>query len=161
MLNVAQCCKTFFMQTQFGHGTASSKKLSTTLNICHCLCTNASVLWCAETGNSILWCFIWWPCSSLVAYASRSLTKTEQRYAQIEKELIGVLFACKKFHDYTIGKHMTVETDHKPLETILKKPLLSAPMRLQRMMLQLQRYDMTVGYKKGSQMFIADTLSRA
>ena len=65
-----------------------------------------------------------------VAYASRSLTKTEQCYAQIEKELITVLFACKKFHDYTIGKHITVDTDRKPLETILKKPLLSAPMRL-------------------------------
>lgn len=85
-----------------------------------------------------------------VTYASRSLTKTEQGYDQIEKELLAVIFACKKFHDYIIGKHVTVETDHKPLELILKKPFLSAPMRLQRMMLQLQRYDLAVGYKKGS-----------
>ena len=96
-----------------------------------------------------------------VAYASRSLTKTEQNYAQIEKELLAVTFACNKFHDYIIGKNVTVETDHKPLEVIMKKPLLTAPMRLQRMMLQLQRYDLTLVYKKGSQLFIADTLSRA
>ena len=43
----------------------------------------------------------------------------------------------------------------------MKKPLLMAPMRLQRMMLQLQRYDLMLVYKKGSQLFIADTLSRA
>ncbi len=96
-----------------------------------------------------------------VAYASRSLTKAEQSYAQIEKELLAVTFACNKFHDYIIRKQVIVETDHKPLETIMKKPLLSAPMRLQRMMLQLQRYDLSLVYKKGSQLFIADTLSRA
>ena len=96
-----------------------------------------------------------------VAYASRSLTKTEQNYAQIEKELLAVTFACNKFHDYILGKNVTVESDHKPLEIIMKKPLLTAPMRLQRMMLQLQRYDLSLVYKKGSQLFIADTLSRA
>lgn len=97
----------------------------------------------------------------LVACASRSLTKTEQNYAQIEKELLAVIFACNKFHDYILGKNVTVETDHKPLEIIFKKPLLTAPMRLQRMMLQLQRYDLSLVYKKGSQLFIADALSRA
>ncbi|XP_028407548.1 uncharacterized protein K02A2.6-like [Dendronephthya gigantea] len=96
-----------------------------------------------------------------VAYASRSLTKTEQNYAQIEKELLAVTFACNKFHDYIMGKNVTVESDHKPLEIIMKKPLLTAPMRLQRMMLQLQRYDLSLVYKKGSQLHIADMLSRA
>ena len=73
-----------------------------------------------------------------VAYASRSLTKTEQNYAHIEKELLAVTFASNKFHHYILGKNVTVESDHKPLEIIMKKPLLTAPMRLQRMMLQLQ-----------------------
>ena len=44
---------------------------------------------------------------------------------------------------------------------IMKKPLFTAPMRLQRMMLQLQRHDLSLVYKKGFQLFIADTLSRA
>ena len=89
------------------------------------------------------------------------MTKTEQNYAEIEKELLAVTFACNKFHDYILGKNVTVESDHKPLEIIMKKPLLTAPMRLQRMMLQLQRYGLSLVYRKGSQLFIADTLSRA
>lgn len=56
---------------------------------------------------------------------------------------------------------MTVETDHKPLEVISKKSLLAAPRRLQRMLLQLQRYDLNVMYVPGSQQVLADTLSRA
>ena len=53
-----------------------------------------------------------------------------------------------------------METDHKPLKFILKKSILSAPKRLQRMMLWLQKYDHDVTYKKGTHMYLADTLSR-
>ncbi|KAJ7996683.1 hypothetical protein DPEC_G00239570 [Dallia pectoralis] len=73
-----------------------------------------------------------------VAYASRTLTDTETRYAQIEKELLAVVFACTKFKDYVYGKPTVIETDHQPLVTILKKPIHTAPARLQRMLLQLQ-----------------------
>ena len=55
---------------------------------------------------------------------------------------------------------MRVESDHQPLQTILKKSLIDAPKRLQRMMLQLQRYDINVCYKRGKDMLIADALSR-
>ena len=54
-----------------------------------------------------------------------------------------------------------VHSDHQPLETIFKKPLSRAPRRLQRMMLRLQNYHFTVQYKKGKELFMADTLSRA
>ncbi|XP_056107597.1 uncharacterized protein K02A2.6-like [Rhinichthys klamathensis goyatoka] len=96
-----------------------------------------------------------------VAYASRTLTDTETRYAQIEKELLAVVFACTKFRDYVYGKPTLVETDHQPLVTILKKPIHTAPARLQRMMLRLQCYDITLVYKKSKLMYLADTLSRA
>ena len=96
-----------------------------------------------------------------IAYASRSLTQTEQHYAQIEKELLAIVFSCRKFHQYIYGKSVTVETDHKPLVTITRKPLHSAPARLQRMMMQLQRYDLNLVYKQGKDLFLADTLSRA
>ncbi|KAL1279192.1 hypothetical protein QQF64_025865 [Cirrhinus molitorella] len=96
-----------------------------------------------------------------VAYASRTLTDTETRYAQIEKELLAVVFTCTKFRDYVYGKSTTVETDHQPLVTILKKPIHTAPARLQRMLLRLQCYDITLVYKKGKHMYLADTLSRA
>ena len=97
-----------------------------------------------------------------VAFASRTLTKTEQRYAQIEKECLAIVFACMKFSHYiTRREEITVESDHKPLQSIFKKPLHAAPSRLQRMMLQLQRYSINVVYKPGKQMYVADHLSRA
>lgn len=96
-----------------------------------------------------------------IAYASRALTDPETRYAQIEKEMLSIVFACKKFHCYIFGKETMVYNDHKPLEMIFKKPLLSAPMRLQRMLLSLQWYDLKMSYRKGAEMQLADTLSRA
>ena len=96
-----------------------------------------------------------------IAYASRTMTQPETRYAQIEKELLAVVFACSRFNDYIYGKPVTVETDHQPLVTIIRKPIFTAPARLQRMMLQLQKYNINLVYKRGKQMYLADTLSRA
>nr|XP_054591203.1 uncharacterized protein K02A2.6-like [Nothobranchius furzeri] len=96
-----------------------------------------------------------------VCYASRALTDTEKRYAQIEKELLAIVFATKRFHQYVYGRPVMVQSDHKPLEVIMRKPLCKAPARLQGMLLQLQRYNLTVTYTPGKQMHIADTLSRA
>ena len=91
------------------------------------------------------------------AYGSRALTA----YAQIEKELLAIVYGCEKFHQYLYGRDIKVESDHKPLESIFKKPLHQAPMRLQRMLLRLQRYTLKVTYKPGKELYIADTLSRA
>ena len=95
-----------------------------------------------------------------VAYASKSLSPTEQDYAQIEKEMYAIVFGTERFHQYIYGKTVAVTTDHKPLETILSKPLSAAPARLQRMMLRLQKYDLTVHYQPGKKIPVADTLSR-
>ena len=65
-----------------------------------------------------------------VAYASRALTETEKRYAQIEKELLAVVFECNRFSQYIYGQPVTVESDHQPLETIMKKSLDKAPARI-------------------------------
>ena len=94
-----------------------------------------------------------------IAYASRAFTDTETRYAQIEKELLSVVFDQQKFHQYTYGRKVYVTSDHKPLESILKKPLHCAPKRLQRMM--LQKYSIQLAYKPGRGICLADTLSRA
>ncbi|XP_060810750.1 uncharacterized protein K02A2.6-like [Amyelois transitella] len=97
-----------------------------------------------------------------VEYASRTLTDAQRRYAQIEKELLAIVFACERFHQYVFGKkEILVESDHKPLESIFKKPLMSVPARLQRMMLRIQGYDLVVSYKPGKYMYIPDALSRA
>ena len=93
-----------------------------------------------------------------VTYASWALTDPETRYAQIEKELLSIVFACECFEYYLYGKEiMNVETDHQPLES---KPLHKAPSCLLRMFLRLQKFSLRVKYKRGQNMFLADTLSR-
>lgn len=95
-----------------------------------------------------------------VAFASKSLTETETRYANIERELLAVVYGCERFHTYLFGRPFTVHTDHKPLESIHLKHLISAPPRLQRMLLRLQPYDLKIKYIPGKDMLIADALSR-
>ncbi|XP_045458516.1 uncharacterized protein K02A2.6-like [Melitaea cinxia] len=97
-----------------------------------------------------------------VEFASCTLTDAQKRYAQIEKEMLAIVFACERFHQYIYGQsRVVVETDHKPLESIVKKPLMSIPARLQRMLLRIQGYDLVVRYVPGKYMYIADMLSRA
>ena len=96
-----------------------------------------------------------------IAYASRALSKSQQNYAQLEKESLAIAFGCTKFHQYVFGRRVRVESDHKPLQSIFRKPLYQAPSRLQSILLTLQRYDRDVQYKSGKNMFLADTLSRA
>ena len=61
------------------------------------------------------------------AYGARSLIPTEQNYAQIEKEMLAIVVPCEKFEQYIYGRHVTVESDHKPLVTIHRKPMHSVP----------------------------------
>ena len=96
-----------------------------------------------------------------VAYSSTSLTATQKRYFQIEKELLAVHFGLLRFRQYVYGQSVVVETDHKPLVGLLDKPIASCTPRIQRLRLQLQRFDFKLVYKPGKELFIADTLSRA
>lgn len=96
-----------------------------------------------------------------IAYASASLTRAQQNYSQIEKELLAILFGCTKYHQYIYGNKVLVETDHKPIVNIFNKSLYDIPPRLQRIMLRLQPYDLLVTYKPGKYLYVADTLSRA
>ena len=96
-----------------------------------------------------------------LAYASRSLTETERRYAQIEKEMLAAVYGLEKFHQYTYARHVDVITDHKPLEAISKKTLAKAPRRLQNLLLRAKTYDYSITYKPGKDIPTADTLSRS
>ena len=83
-----------------------------------------------------------------VAYASRTMTETECRYAQIEKECLGLVFGLEKFHSYIYGlPTFTVETDHRPLVAIIKKNLNDMSPRIQRLMMKMLRYDFELVYK--------------
>ncbi|XP_044182111.1 uncharacterized protein K02A2.6-like [Acropora millepora] len=98
-----------------------------------------------------------------VAFTSSSMSPTEQRYSQIEKECLAICNCFQKFDQWLYGKSdIEVHTDHQPLETIYKKPLNKAPPpRLQRMLMKLQRYRFNLTYKRGPTLHLADNLSRA
>jgi hypothetical protein len=97
----------------------------------------------------------------VVEYASRALTDTEKNYAQIEKELLSIIWGLNRFDCYVYARRIVVQNDHRPLLAIHKKSLAAAPKRLQRMLLQLQRYNYELVYLPSNQMVLADTLSRA
>ena len=96
-----------------------------------------------------------------VAYASRTLTNTEKRYAQIEKEALAATWACEKFEDYILGLNFTLETDHKPLVPLLgHHDIERLPPRLQRFRLCLMRYSYTIQHVPGRELYTAVALSR-
>ncbi|XP_064120727.1 uncharacterized protein K02A2.6-like [Macrobrachium nipponense] len=67
----------------------------------------------------------------------------------------------EKFHEYVYGRKIIVESDHKPIASIVLKPLCNAPKRLQGMLLNILQYDVEIIHKKGKEMYVADALSRS
>ena len=93
-------------------------------------------------------------------YMSRALTETEQRYSNIERELLAIVFALRRLNHYTFGRTITVQSDHKPLQSIWKKSTVSASPRLQRLLLRLAHYDINTKFLQGKENMIVDALSR-
>lgn len=98
-----------------------------------------------------------------IAFASRTLSKSERNYAQLEKEALSLIFGVKKVHQYLYGRTFTLITDHKPLLTILgtKKGIPSlAAARLQRWAILLSGYQYHIAFKSTLEHTNADGLSR-
>ena len=87
-------------------------------------------------------------------------SNVETRYAQIEKELLAVIFGLEKFHTYTCGRKVTIESDHKPLEVILKKLLHKTP-KLSTHANSSTLLDQHDVPERNYYMYLIDTLSRA
>ena len=98
-----------------------------------------------------------------IAYASRTLSKAERNYSQIEKEAASIIFGIKKFNQYLFGRKFLLITDHRPLISIFSPdkgvPQIAAA-RLQRWAILLSSYNYSIEYKKGTEHSNADGLSR-
>jgi len=93
-----------------------------------------------------------------VIYVSRTLTPAEEHYSNKERQLLGVVFAMERLHNYVYGEPVQVQTDQKSLETIWKKQIATASPRLQGLF--LRRYEIQLEYIRGKDNSIADALSR-
>lgn len=97
-----------------------------------------------------------------VCYASRSLTDIEKRYSKTEKEALGLVWACERFHAYIYGQEFELLTDCKPLEFIYSpftKYSSKPSARIERWVLRLQPYTYKVVHIPDREN-IADCLSR-
>ena len=93
-------------------------------------------------------------------YVSRALTETEQRYSNIERELLAIVFALERLNHYAFGRNITVQSNHQPPQSIWKKSIVSASPRLQRLLLRLAHNDLNIEFLRGKENVIADALSR-
>ena len=94
-----------------------------------------------------------------VAYGSRSLLPAETRYATIEKESLAIVWSCDHFSQYLVGRHFTIQTDHKPLLSILKtKRLDEMSPRLQRFKLRMLKYSYDIEYVPGKEQVVPDAI---
>ena len=98
-----------------------------------------------------------------ITFASRTLTKSERNYSQIEKEALAIVYGVRKFHKYLYESRFYLLADHKPLVTILglktAVPILAAT-RMQRRAVILQAYNYQVEYRPSREHGNADASSR-
>ena len=90
---------------------------------------------------------------------SKSLTDAEKGYVAIKLEALAISWACKKFHHFLSGLHFTLQTDQKPLESILARFLNEATPRLKRLLIKASAYNFSVEYIPGPTNQVADCLS--
>ena len=96
-----------------------------------------------------------------IAFASKSLSEAEQRYSNIERELLGVVWAIQHFNHYTFANKINIISDHKPLQPLFSgKALTSCSPRTARLLLKVIDRDVMFFYQQGPSMHLADPLSR-
>ena len=94
-----------------------------------------------------------------VVYISRKLSDRETRYSTIEKECLAIRWAVDALRYYLLGRSFTLCSDHAPLQWLHR--MKDANARITRWYLALQPFKFKVIHRPGSQMVVADFLSRS
>ena len=96
-----------------------------------------------------------------IAFASKSLSEAETRYSNIERELLGVVWAVQHFNHYTFANKVHIISDHKPLQPLFNgKMLVTCSPRTARLLLKIIDKDIKFYYQNGPTMHVCDALSR-
>ena len=98
--------------------------------------------------------------NSPIYFASRSLSKCEQNYQNLERETLATIWGMERFHYFLYGKPFTLETDQKPLASIYNKHLINISPRIQRLIIRSLPYNFQCVWKEGRKIPAADALSR-
>ena len=93
----------------------------------------------------------------VIAYASRTLSKSEQNYSVIQRECLAIVYALKQFRHYLLGRKFHLVTDHAPLQWLGSQKMEGM---LQRWTIAIQEFDFDIVYRKGALNTNADALSR-
>lgn len=93
-----------------------------------------------------------------IAFFSKKLTPCQIKWSTIEREAFCMLEALKKFDTWVFGTQIQIVSDHNPLTFLTKSAPQSA--KLTRWVLALQRYHLSVSYRRGAKHGNADALSR-
>ena len=98
-----------------------------------------------------------------IRFMSRTLSKAERNYSQLDKKGLAVIFGVQRFHKYIYGRRFTIVTDHKPLLSLFNElkavPQMASP-RIQRWAVTLRAYEYEIHYRPGKDHGNADALSR-
>ena len=97
----------------------------------------------------------------IIGYYSKVLPDACKRYSVTELELFGLLINISAFKHLLKGCEFDAYVDHSSIVQILKSKEEPCTTRLQKLILKLSEYAFKIGYKKGTELVLADFLSRA
>ena len=89
-----------------------------------------------------------------IAFASRTFAPAKEKYAQIERDGLAIVFGVTKFHMYLYGRDVEVQSNHMPLLGLISEDMLISPLasaRIQLWALTLSNYHYYLRYKQGTQ----------
>ena len=83
-----------------------------------------------------------------IANISKTLTETQRRYSQIQKEALAIIFALKKFHQFLYGRHFILVTDHRPQIALFGPTIATLALTANRLARWLSQYDYSIEYRR-------------